>query len=113
MTIDVKWRREGGVAIASVLGRIDSASADDFLSLVVDGLRPDDDVLVVDMENVAFMSTAGLRACLILARRFDAGKFALCALTQLNREVVAISGFDRLIPVRESRDAAIEQVTRS
>ena len=110
MRIDVKWRREGGVAIASVLGRIDNASADEFRSLVDEGLGTDDDFLIVDMEKVAFMSSAGLRACLILARKVGRGKFALCSLTQLNREVVAISGFDQLIPVHESQAAAIDAV---
>lgn len=110
MRIDVKWRREGGIAIASVLGRIDNASADDFQGLVDEGLGPDDDFLIVDMEKVAFMSSAGLRACLILARKVGRGKFALCSLTQLNREVVAISGFDQLIPVHESQASAIEAV---
>ena len=113
MRIDVKWRREGGVAIASVLGRIDNASADDFRSLVEDGLGPDDDFLVVDMEHVAFMSSAGLRACLILARKFERGKFALCALTELNREVVAISGFDELIDVYRSQAGALKALRES
>ena len=113
MGIYVKWRREGDIAIASALGRIDSASADDFRRLVVGGLEPDDDVLVLDMEKVAFMSSAGLRACLILARRFGAGKFALCALTQLNRDVVAISGFDRLIDVYGSQAGALRAFSES
>lgn len=110
MGVDVKWRREAGVAVASVLGRIDNASADDFQSLVEDGLATDDDFLVVDMERVAFMTSAGLRACLILARKLGRGKFALCSLTELNREVVAISGFDQLIPVHRSQAAAIEAI---
>lgn len=110
MRIDVKWRREGGVAIASVLGRIDNASADEFRSLVEDGLESDDGILVLDMERVAFMSSAGLRACLILARKLGRGKFALCTLSELNREVVAISGFDQLIPVHASQAAAIEAI---
>ena len=110
MGIDVRWRRERGIAVASVLGRIDNASADDFRSLVESGLGADDDALVVDMEKVAFMSSAGLRACLILARRIGRGKFALCSLTELNREVVEISGFDQLLPVHGSRAAAIQAV---
>ena len=110
MRIDVKWRREGGIAIASVLGRIDNSSADGFRDLVVDGLGPDDDALVVDMEKVAFMSSAGLRACLILAKRVGREKFALCSLTELNRDVVAISGFDQLIPVHPSQATAIAAV---
>lgn len=110
MGIHVGWRREGAVAVASVLGRIDSASADDFRSLVESGLGADVDALVVDMEQVAFMSSAGLRACLILARRIGRGKFALCSLTELNREVVDLSGFHQLLPVHGSRAAAVRAV---
>lgn len=110
MRIDVKWRREEGIAVASVLGRIDNASAEDFRRLVEGGLEPDDGFLILDMEKVAFMSSAGLRACLILARRFGRGNFALCSLSELNREVVAISGFDQLIPVHASQDVAIEAI---
>lgn len=113
MRVDVKWRREAGVTVASVLGRIDNASAGDFQRLVEDGLGPDDDTLLVDMEHVAFMSSAGLRACLILGKKLGRGKFALCSLTELNREVVAISGFDQLIPVHPSQAAAIEAISGS
>lgn len=110
MRIDVRWRREGGIAIASVLGRIDNASASDFQNLVEGGLGPDDEFLVVDMEKVAFMSSAGLRVCLVLARKFGRRKFALCSLSELNREVVTISGFDQLIPVYRSQASAIEEI---
>ena len=107
MRVDVKWRREGGVMIASVLGRIDNASADDFQRLVEEGLGPDDDALVLNMANVAFMSSAGLRVCLMLARHLKGGKFALCSLTQVNREIVAVSGFGQLIKVHASEAAAL------
>ena len=113
MSVDVKWRREGGIAVASVLGRIDNASAGDFQSLVEGGLEPGDDALVLDMQKVAFMSSAGLRVCLILARRFSGRKFALCSLTELNREVVAVSGFDRLIPVHRSPAEAVQAIADS
>ena len=110
MQVDVKWRREGDVAIGSVLGRIDGASADAFQRLVEEGLGPDDGSLVLDMKKVAFMSSAGLRVCLILAKRFGAGNFALCALSELNREIVAISGFDQLISVHGSQAGAVQGV---
>ncbi|MCY4647351.1 MAG: STAS domain-containing protein [Gammaproteobacteria bacterium] len=113
MTVDVKWRREGDIAIASVLGRIDNASAPDFQGLVEGGLGADDDTLILDMEKVAFMSSAGLRVCLILARRFGARRFALCSLTELNREIVAVSGFDQLIAVHTTQAAAVEAIGRS
>ena len=113
MRIDVKARREGGIVVASVLGRIDNASADEFRSLVEDSFGPEDDALVLDMEKVEFMSSAGLRACLILATNLGSERFAICALTELNREVVAISGFDQLIRVYTSQDGALRSLRAS
>lgn len=107
MSVDVKWRREGDIAIASVRGRIDSASANDFQDLVEDGLGADDNALILDMEHVVFMTSAGLRVCLLLTRRLGRGKLALASLAELNRQVVAASGLDRLIPVYPSLIAAV------
>ena len=109
MRIDVKWRREGDIAIASLLGRIDSASADRFLALAEEGLEPGDRALLLDCERVSYLSSAGLRVCLILARKFSApGQgIAMCSLSALNREVVAVSGFDELISVHDSVENAI------
>ncbi len=109
MTIDLKWIRSGDTLVAILLGRIDSGSADHFQELLEDGLGPDDRKLVLDFERVSMITSAGLRVCLVIAKRFakPGKRFAICSLSELNREVVAISGFDRIIDVHESRDAAL------
>lgn len=109
MRIDVKWRREGDIAIASLLGRIDGSSSDHFLDVVEDGLGAGDRALLLDFTRVSYLSSAGLRVCLVLARRF-AGPgqgIAICSLSPPNRDVVAVSGFDRLIAVHDSAATAL------
>jgi len=109
LRIDVKWRREGDIAIASLLGRIDSGSSDHFHGLVEAGLQAGDRALLLDFARIAYLSSAGLRVCLVLARRFsDPGKaIAICSLSALNRDVVAVSGFDQLISVHDSAENAL------
>ena len=109
MRIDVKWRREGEIAIASLLGRIDGGSSDRFQAMVEEGLEPGDRALLLDFERVSYLSSAGLRVCLILARKFSApGRaMAMCSLSALNREVAAMSGFDEMIPVHDTVEDAI------
>ena len=68
MRIDVKWRREGDIAIASLLGRIDNTSSDRFLAMAEDGLESGDRALLLDFGRVSYLSSAGLRVCLILAK---------------------------------------------
>lgn len=110
MTVDLKWVRSGDTLIAALLGRIDSGSAEDFQRLLEEGLGPDDRNLVLDFEQVAFIGSAGLRVCLVIARRFTGpGKrFGLCSLSQFNRDIVAVSGFDQIINVYDSRATALE-----
>ena len=115
MKLDIKWRREGNIAIAALLGRIDSSSSNDFLAMTEEGLSPGDSALILDFEKVSFISSAGLRICLILAKKLtSSGKaFAMCSLSEFNREVVAVSGFDKLISVHPTSEAALSSVQSS
>lgn len=108
MQVSLKWERSGDTLTAVALGRIDTANADRFEELMEAGLGPDDDKLIIDLERVSFLSSAGLRVFLIIARKFKApGKrFAICSLSESIRMVVSVSGFDQIINVYESRAAA-------
>jgi len=55
LRIDVKWRREGDIAIASLLGRIDSGSSDHFQGLVEAGLQAGDRALLLDFARIAYL----------------------------------------------------------
>ena len=109
MSIDVKWRQEAGVLVATLLGRIDSSHAVDFLALIDEKLTLNDRLLVPDFEHVSFISSAGLRACLIVARRFgDADRrFGICGLSQFNKDIMSVSGFDKILTAYESQADAI------
>ena len=109
MRVDVKWRREGDIAIASLLGRIDGSSSDHFLNIMEAGLEESDRALLLDFARISYLSSAGLRVCLILARRFSGPgqAIAICSLSEGNRDVVAVSGFDQLIAVHDGAENAL------
>lgn len=109
MRIDIKWRQEGDIAIASILGRIDNTSSDRFQALMEEGLSSGPRALLMDFERVSYISSAGLRVCLVLAKRFrtTGQALAMCSLSDVNREIVAVSGFDKLIMVHENPESAI------
>ncbi|MDE0357270.1 MAG: STAS domain-containing protein [Gammaproteobacteria bacterium] len=109
MRIDIKWRQEGDIAIAFILGRIDSASSDRFQALMEEGLSSGPRSLLMDFERVSYISSAGLRVCLVLAKRLrgTGQALAMCSLSDVNREIVAVSGFDKLIMVHEDPESAI------
>ncbi len=109
MGFDIKWERIQDILVAIVLGRVDGGNADEFQRALAAGIQPADQALLLDFERVAYVSSAGLRAVVVTAKQFNVpGKqFGLCALTDSVREIVAVSGFDKVISTYESRDAAI------
>ena len=110
MDVDIKWGRKGSIVIAMLVGRFSSANADLFERMLEVGVDSSDKVLILDFEHVPFLSSAGLRVALTIAKKFNAPgkKFAICALQEGTRGIVEVSGFDKIIPVYDSQQAAVE-----
>ena len=110
MDVDVMWGRKGEIVIAMLVGRFSAANAPLFERLLEHGFDSSDNALILDFEHVSFLSSAGLRVALTIAKRFNGpGKqFAICALREGVRSIVEVSGFDKVIPVYESQGSAVE-----
>ena len=115
MSIDITWERSGEVLIAVISGRLDGSTADLCESALDSGISDDDHGLIIDFEKLTYISSAGLRVILMVARKFTGPgkKFAVCTLSDSVSEIVAISGFDKLIAVHDSRAAAISELENS
>ena len=115
MNIDVKWVRKDGVLIVVLNGIIDSSSAPQLQRALDSGIGPADQALLLDFEQVSFLSSAGLGLFLIFSRKFDApGKqFGVCALSDSVRNVINISGFDKFLKVFNSQAEAVNAFTSS
>ena len=112
MAIQVNWTRNSGVLVAKPVGRVYSSDYLDWQSELESGITPDDKKLVVDFEQVPYLSSAGLRILLITAKRFTGPDhaFCVCALTRPVRKVLAASGFDALVSVYESAEEAVAAI---
>jgi len=104
-------RRDGVVAVVPA-GRIDTTTAPmlegHLNALLAGGARR----IVVDLSGVDYISSAGLRVMLLLARRIQEGqgRLALCTLAEPVRQVFQLAGFLPLFTVCDSRDAALGQL---
>lgn len=100
---------QDGIAIIAPEGRIDtttSSEVDDALRRTVDhGVRD----LVIDFGSVDYISSAGLRVFLMLAKRMKdlRGRLVLCGMPQPVRQVFHLAGFVPLFKIEASRDAAM------
>ena len=109
MDIQATWERKEGIAIAHLAGRIDSANASSFEEALGAGRIDEPRILVLDFEEVTYISSAGLRVILSLAKelRNTGTKLALCSLSRPVYDVFSVSGFDQLIAIHASAGDAI------
>jgi stage II sporulation protein AA (anti-sigma F factor antagonist) len=66
----------------------------------------------VDFAGVGYISSAGLRIMLLLARRVQdvKGRLALCGMEDAVRLVFQLAGFLPLFTVRDSREASVTEI---
>ena len=108
--MEVKTRRESGALVAEVEGRIDGATAREFEEVMNAAIGDGDNVVVVDLASLSYISSAGLRAILLTAKGLwkRKAKFSVCALGDSTREVFEIAGFDKIIKIHPSVAEALE-----
>ena len=101
--------------VISVVGRVDGINTREFrddLEQKTQGYGGS--AIVLDLEDLSYISSAGLRSILLVAEALSrrSRKFALCSLPGPVLEIVQTTGFDNIIDVYMSRSSAIDAVTR-
>lgn len=110
MSLEVREERRGEVFVVWPAGRVDSnTSADLERSLLARGAEPR---LVLDLSGVEYVSSAGLRVFLMLARKMKAsnGSLVICALSPSAKQVFDLAGFTSLFVVEASMETALARM---
>ena len=108
--MEVKITEQDGIAVLELVGRMDATTTPEFESaaqaLLVEGKKR----LLVDMAQLEYISSAGLRGVLglVKALKASAGKLAFCSLQPMAAEVFRISGFSAMLTVCDSRQNAFK-----
>ena len=101
-----------GALIVAVRGRIDGSNAGDFERAVHAVTNCHEGPVILDYEHVDYMSSAGLRALLMIAKRVVGreASFAVCTSSEPIVDILRISGFDQVIDTFASREDALAAV---
>lgn len=85
MGIQAGFSRRDGILIASPAGRVDSANSRGFREALEAGIPSGERVLLPDLGQLTYMSSAGLRVLLMVARRFQGPDDAIgvCSLSAM------------------------------
>jgi anti-anti-sigma factor len=107
--MDIAEEQIAGTLVLRPTGRLDGSTAPSFERTVLDRLAGGPARLVLDFAAVEFVSSAGLRAILLAAKR---GKSAGCTIAVSGlrdhiREVFELSGFHHLVAVHPTLEEAL------
>lgn len=111
-TMTLSSEKIDGILVVSPVGQINSANAADIESGLLAWVEQGERLCVLDLEQLDYISSAGLRVVLMLAKRLkqNAGQLVLCSLQPQVHEVFDISGFLSILTVVDSRPAALSQL---
>ncbi len=98
--------------ILKVIGRVDSKTALDFEEKVIDSIQNGSQNVLIDCEELDYISSAGLRVLNKGAKKLKAvkGKIVLFSMEEYIREVFEIAGFDMFLPIVPGLDDALNAI---
>lgn len=103
--------RHGDIHVFRVSGRLDSMTAPRFDEALMKIIGDGTSKLVIDCEDLEYISSAGLRVLNKVTKRLQpkSGKIVLCLMVDYIREVFEIAGFDTFLPIVATLDDALSQ----
>lgn len=108
-TVTFERTQVGEKIVLHVVGRMDAENAVQFErqceSCIADGCR----TLIVDLADLAYVSSMGLRSVVTVAKKLrdKGGDLRLCRLTGLVRQVFEITRLNQIFPPHESVESAL------
>ncbi len=103
---------DGPALMLKAEGRINVLTADGFHDEILKVIARSGYDVIIDASDVTYLSTAGLRAFLVLSRRLTIANRGLhiCNLKPYIFEVFSMIGFDKLIPIYPDLDSALAAI---
>ncbi len=110
--MEIQTRKEKGTVIVSVKGRIDAVTAPDFDKNMIDLISKGEKTFVVNLGELDYISSAGLRSILALAKKLKErdGKILLAGVRGSVEEVFKISGFSSMFKIFDSEESALREI---
>lgn len=104
--------KKGKATVISLKGRLDAATTALFEQTCEQLLQQGETRLVIDLDELDYISSAGLRGILSLDKkaRAQGGDVALCGLRAMVKEVFHISGFAMMFSIFNTAESALAKI---
>lgn len=113
--MEILSEKTGGVLVLRCRGRLDGFGAGKLEEEATRALHDDDRSMVVDMEGVPYLSSAGIRVLLALQKKMKerGGKVSLASLGEFPWKVLDMAGFLTIFPHYRTVREAVESAGRA
>jgi anti-anti-sigma factor len=112
MDTAIRTKKQGNAIVVSVKGKMDAVSSPEFERQLSELIGQGEKDFVVDMGELEYLSSAGLRVILAIVKllKEKEGHLFICDLKDMVKEVFKISGFGAIIPIYDSVDSALAHI---
>ncbi|MBX3691697.1 STAS domain-containing protein [Dokdonella sp.] len=108
MALEIREEKAEPFCVLALVGRLDTETAADLELAVQDLLQAGQRHLVLDLAGIGYVSSAGLRVLLALAKAVEGnGSVRLAGLNAAVRQVFDVAGFTRLFVIHPDRKSAL------
>jgi anti-sigma B factor antagonist len=109
MTIEIRQEEQGDFRVLALAGRLDTETAADLELALQDLQAAGANKFLIDLADIGYVSSAGLRVLLALAKQLDGGRgvLRLCSLNDAVKQVFDVAGFSQMFAIFPDRDAAL------
>ena len=110
--MDISEDRKADALILALSGKLDATTAKPFEDKVLGVINSGTQRLVLDLSQLEYVSSSGLRVFLLAAKRLQGteGKIVFCGLQDHIRQVFDLAGFSSILSIYGSRDEAIKSL---
>jgi anti-anti-sigma factor len=100
MSLEIQTSDLGASKLVRLIGRLDTETSADFELAAYDAHQAGARQFVVDLSEISYVSSAGLRVLLALGKKLEGnGELKLCGIKGVVKEVFEKSGFARLFTI--------------
>ena len=110
--VTIESTQNGANVVLKVIGRMDAGNAQAFEDACKAWVSQGSRNLIIDMSELAYVSSMGLRAFVVVGKLLQekGGTLRLSALTGLVKQVFEITRLSNAFPMHDSVDAALADV---
>jgi len=106
-------KTSGRITVISLNGHFDATTATEVQTRLLQFLQEGKKYMILNVSEVTYLASAGMRVLLILAKRATAleGRLILSGLSPTIHEVLSITGFLPYFEIYETAEMAMEGLT--